>query len=142
MAIHMGQGGRDGDQELMAEINTTPLIDVMLVLLIMMIITIPVQTHAVKLDISPASTRTSQPQIITVEVTAEAAILWDHQQLTDRQDLEVRMKDATAGREQKEIHLSVDPAAPYALVAEILATAYRNGMANIGIVETAQGGDQ
>src|ERR1700750_572808 len=88
MAMNVGSGS-GGDPEVMVDINTTPLIDVMLVLLIMLIITIPIQTHAVKLDL-PVNTDNPPPQIIEpvknqVVVTAQGQILWNGSPVTQQQ---------------------------------------------------------
>src|SRR3981081_4933574 len=88
MAMNVGSG-RDGDPEVMVDINTTPLIDVMLVLLIMLIITIPIQTHAVKLNMpvgTPPPTEV-QPQVVTIEVDFDGTMVWNGEVLRERAGL-------------------------------------------------------
>src|SRR3982750_386250 len=95
MAMSVGSGS--GDPEVMIDINTTPLIDVMLVLIIMLIITIPIQTHAVKLNM-PIGTPppTVPPEVITVEVDFDGTMIWNGQVLADRGELEARLRGAAA----------------------------------------------
>src|SRR5438270_331246 len=95
MAMQVGQAE---DDDLNSEINTTPLIDVMLVLLIMLIITIPIQTHAVKLNmpVGKPPPNTVQPQIVTIDIDFDGTIIWNGEQLAGRPDLEARMRNAAA----------------------------------------------
>src|SRR3981081_469589 len=97
MAMNVGSG-RDGDPEVMVDINTTPLIDVMLVLLIMLIITIPIQTHAVKLNM-PVGTPPPPdvpPQVVTIEVDFDGTMVWNGEVLRDRADLETHLRGPAA----------------------------------------------
>src|SRR5258708_33852631 len=104
MAMQIGQAE---DDDLNSQINTTPLIDVMLVLLIMLIITIPIQTHAVKLNmpVGKPPTQTVQPQVVTIDVDFDGTIIWNGETLPGRPQLEARMRAAAAMQEQPEIHL-------------------------------------
>ena len=97
MAMNVGSGS-SGDPEVMIDINTTPLIDVMLVLLVMLIITIPIQTHAVKLNMPVGNPPPPlvAPEVITVEVDFDGTLLWNGQVLSGRADLENRLRDAVA----------------------------------------------
>src|SRR5678815_5060929 len=106
MAITVGQGAEDGEQEVMIDINTTPLIDVMLVLLVMLIITIPIQTHAVKLNMpvgNPPPPPTP-PEVVTVEVDFDGTILWNGDIVADRPTLEAKFTSAAAQPIQPEFH--------------------------------------
>src|SRR5260370_33798002 len=99
--------GPDGDPEVMVAINTTPLIDVMLVLLVMLIITIPIQTHAVKLNMpvgNPPPPPTP-PEVITVEIDFDGTVLWNGEQVADRPTLEARLRGAAAQPIQPEFPL-------------------------------------
>ena len=107
MAMNVGSGGGSGDPELMIDINTTPLIDVMLVLLIMLIITIPIQTHAVKLNMPVGQPPPPgvPPEVVTIEVDFDGTLLWNGLVLPDRPALETRLQAAAATPVQPEIHL-------------------------------------
>ena len=136
MAMTVGSGGAEADPDVMVDINTTPLIDVMLVLLIMLIITIPIQTHAVKLNMpvgKPPPT-TTQPQVVTIDVDFDGTIIWNGEQLSSRPDLEARMRAAAAMAEQPEIHLRPNKLVKYRNVAMVMASAQRLGLTKIGIV--------
>src|SRR5438045_6426834 len=99
--------GSDADDELVSDINTTPLIDVMLVLIIMLIITIPIQTHAVKLNmpVGIPPPPTTPPQVVTIDVDFDGTLIWNGETLSGRPELEARMRGAAAMHEQPEIHL-------------------------------------
>ena len=96
MAMNVGSGSGDGD--VMIDINTTPLIDVMLVLLIMFIITIPVQTHAVKMNmpIGPSSVPPKPPVIIRIDVDFDGQIGWNGELVPDRHALELKLQAVAA----------------------------------------------
>ncbi len=133
----------DDEPELMLDINTTPLIDVMLVLLIMLIITIPIQTHSVQLDLpngQPPALQTPPP-VVVLDVNADDSLLWDGQKIAGRSDLENRLKTVVAQGNQAEIHLRPNRAATYAPVAMVLSTAQRLGVTKLGIVGHEQFGD-
>ncbi|GGP26331.1 ExbD/TolR family protein [Silvimonas amylolytica] len=138
MAMNVGSSG---DDDLMMEINTTPLIDVMLVLLIMLIITIPIQTHAVKLDMP---TNNNQPQnnqkpiVVQLDILPNNEIHWNGELVNGRADLEARLGTVAKTDPQPEFHIRPDKDASYAPVAEVLAESQRIGVKKIGIV----GGEQ
>jgi biopolymer transport protein ExbD len=134
MAMIVGSKQRDAD--VMVDINTTPLIDVMLVMLIMLIITIPIQTHAVKLNmpVGKPPTTTTQPQVVTIDIDFDGTIIWNGEQITSRPDLEARMRAAAAMAEQPEVHLRPNKLVKYRNVALVMASAQRLGLTKIGIV--------
>src|ERR1051325_4187420 len=103
----MSLGGGQKEAEVMVDINTTPLIDVMLVLLIMLIITIPIQTHAVKLNMPVGTPPPSnvKPQVVTIDIDFDGTLIWNGETLSGRPELEARMRGAAAMQEQPEIHL-------------------------------------
>jgi biopolymer transport protein ExbD len=138
MSMNVGTGG--GDDEVMVDINTTPLIDVMLVLLIMLIITIPIQTHAVKLDMPVPSNvhPPAPPTIIEIRVDFDGTIGWNADLIKDRTDLETRLFQIAQMADQPEVHLIPNKLAPYKFVAEVLAEAQRLGVTKIGIVGNEQ----
>jgi biopolymer transport protein ExbD len=135
MAMNLPTSG-SSEPEVMIEINTTPLIDVMLVLLIMLIITIPIQTHSVKLDM-PAGTPpavTVQPEVVNLDVDFDGTVLWNGQALADRAALESRFQAAAAQAVQPEVHLRPHKLATYKYVAAVMASAQRLGVTKIGLV--------
>ena len=133
MAILLDNADRGDD--FLVDINTTPLIDVMLVLLIMLIITIPIQTHAVKLDMPQADppVATEPPPIVRLGVDFDGTILWNGDVLPDRATLEQQLRAAAAQEPQPEIHLTPHKLVNYGRVAMVLAEAQRLGIVRIGI---------
>ena len=136
MSMSIGGGGED---EPMMDINMTPLIDVMLVLLIMFIITIPVMTHAVKLDMPRASNAPSlaQPVVINLEIDFDGTVLWNGTPV-DIESLEGYFRREAANDPQPELHIRPSKRAKYDVVARVLASAQRNGMRKIGFVGNEQ----
>jgi biopolymer transport protein ExbD len=128
------------EPEPIAEINTTPLIDVLLVLLVMLIITIPIQLHSVNLEMPGlhAPPPPVQPVIVQVDVTPAGQWLWNGELLADRGELETRMRAAAAEANQPEIHLRPDRRAKYDAVAAALSSAQRLGLTKIGLVGEEQ----
>jgi biopolymer transport protein ExbD len=139
--MNVGQGGGSGDPDVVVDINTTPLIDVMLVLLIMLIITIPVQTHAVKLDMPTASppTETTPPPVVEIAIDFDGTVTWNGQVVPDRQTLEYRLQNEAVRPEiQPEVHIRPNKLATYKYVAAVLASAQRLGVTKIGIIGNEQ----
>ena len=138
MAINPGPVA--GDDEPMIEMNMTPLIDVMLVLLIMFIITIPIQTHAVKMNlpVAPSAPPPQPPQIVRIDVDFDGSIGWNGTMLADRHELEARLAEVAAQPEQPEVHLRPNKLVTYKVVAMILASAQRLGVTKIGIIGNEQ----
>lgn len=139
MAMNVGPSG-SADSDVMVEINTTPLIDVMLVLLIMLIITIPIQTHAVKLNMPVGNPPppTVQPTVIQVDVDFDGTILWNGEVVADRAQLEARFQEVVAQPDQPEVHLRPNKLVTYKSVAMVMATAQRLGVTKIGLVGNEQ----
>lgn len=135
MAMNLGSGS-SGEPEVMMDINTTPLIDVMLVLIIMLIITIPAQLHAVNLDM-PAPTNAPaplDPVVVRLDIEADARLRWNGQALADRPALEAKLTEAATQQPQPELHIRSHAKAPYAAAANVLASAQRAGLTKLGIV--------
>lgn len=132
----MGMSVGASDDDMMMEMNTTPLIDVMLVLIVMLIITIPIQTHAVKLDMPRpnANTPLVQPEVIDLVVDFDGTLLWNGQAVPNGATLISYFKEAAAKDPQPELHLRPNKLAKYDVVANVLATAQRLHIKNIGIV--------
>jgi biopolymer transport protein ExbD len=143
MAMNVGAAGGDEDGDIMVDINTTPLIDVMLVLLIMFIITIPIQTHAVKMNMpvpNNAAPPPKPPEIIRIDVDFDGTIGWNGEviQAGDRAAIESRLQAVAAQADQPEVHLRPNKLVTYKHVAMIMATAQRLGVTKIGIVGNEQ----
>ena len=142
MAMNVGSGNEDADGDVMVDINTTPLIDVMLVLLIMFIITIPIQTHAVKMNMPTpnAAPPSRPPEIIRIDVDFDGTIGWNGEviQPGDRNTVEDRLQWVASQPDQPEVHLRPNKLVTYKHVAMIMATAQRLGVIKIGIVGNEQ----
>jgi len=140
MAMKIGSGGGTSDPDVMVDINTTPLIDVMLVLLIMLIITIPIQTHAVKLNmpVGIPPPPLVPPEVVTIEVDFDGTLIWNGRVLPDRQELEARLRAAAETPVQPEIHLRPNKLVKYESVAMVMASAQRLGMKKIGLIGNEQ----
>src|SRR5215510_12341704 len=125
------RAGTEPDPDPMVDINTTPLVDVLLVLLVMLIVTIPVQLHAVSLEMPGRSAPTppAQPVIVQLEVDAGGRFVWNGEVLADRAALEAKLREAAAEANQPEIHLRPDPRAKYEPVAAALTSAQQLGLA-------------
>jgi len=138
MSMNVG-GGSEGEP--MMEINTTPLIDVMLVLLIMFIITLPVMTHAVKLDMPrpnsnpPPADQITEP--VRIGIDFDGTIIWNGN-VVQLSDLEGYFRVEAAKNPQPELHVRPDRRADYDTVAKVLALAQRSGMQRIGFVGNEQ----
>jgi biopolymer transport protein ExbD len=140
MGMNVGSGGGDSDPEVMLDINTTPLIDVMLVLIIMLIITIPVQTHAVKLNM-PVGTPpppTVPPTVIQLDVDFDGTILWNGEIIASRDALDSRFTAAAQMPDQPEFHLRPNKLVKYKSVAGVMASAQSKGITKIGLVGAEQ----
>jgi biopolymer transport protein ExbD len=122
-----------GESDPMIEMNMTPLIDVMLVLLTLLIITLPVQTHAVKLDMPSVTPSHSdfKPVTVNLAVDFDGSILWNGS-VVDRATLQSYFADAALADPQPEIHLNPNKLAKYDVVAKVLADAQRLGVKKIG----------
>lgn len=135
--------GRESDDEVMIEINTTPLIDVMLVLLIMLIITIPLQTHSVKLDLptDAGAPPVVKPQIVDVNIGSDGSVSWNGVVVADAGALDEYLRGAATANPQPEIHLKPSKRVKYDVVAKVLAAAQRRGVVNMGFVDIGPAAD-
>jgi biopolymer transport protein ExbD len=136
----MTLGGAKIQPEVMVDINTTPLIDVMLVLIIMLIITIPIQTHAVKLNmpVGKPPTQTVEPEVVTIDVDFDGTLIWNGQVLSGRPELEARLRGIAGQPVQPELHLRPNKLVKYRNVAMVMASAQRLGLTKIGLVGQEQ----
>ena len=138
MGMSVGEGKSDGEP--MVEMNTTPLIDVMLVLIIMLIITIPIQTHAVKLNM-PVGTPPPPPVpqvVIQLDVDFDGTVLWNGEIVPDRPTLDLRFRNAATLEVQPEFHLRPNKLVTYKHVAGVMASAQRLGITKIGLIGAEQ----
>ncbi len=137
MSLH-SQGA--SDDELMMEINTTPLIDVMLVLLIMLIITIPIQTHAIKLNMPTAKPPQTnvQPEVVRIDIDFDGTILVNGELIPDSATLDNKLRAIAAQPQQPEVHLRPNKLVSYRVVAAVMAAAQRLGVNKIGLVGSEQ----
>ncbi len=129
----MAMSTSTADGEVMVEMNTTPLIDVMLVLLTLLIITLPIQSHAVKLDMPAPNPNppTVIPETVELVVDFDGTVLWNNVPV-DRGTMNAYMRDAALKVPQPEIHVSPNRLAKYDAVARVLADAQRLGSTHIG----------
>ena len=139
--MSMSVGDNDGGA--ICDINTTPLIDVMLVLLIMLILTLPVLNHAVKLDMPnpnapPPPPQQVQPEIIDLEIYSDGTMVWNGNVVPDLRTLEGYFQNEAGKDPQPEIHLRPDRRSRYDVTAQVLAAAQRNHMKRIGFVNVAE----
>ena len=139
MSMNVGTSGTE-ENEVMMDINTTPLIDVMLVLLIMLIITIPIQLHAVNMDMPVGNPPPPlvKPEVVKIDVDPQSLVYWNGVVLADRSELEFKMRAAAAQSVQPEVHLRPNKSAKYDVVAGVMASAQRLGLTKIGIIGSEQ----
>ena len=140
MAMNVGTGGGARDPDVMIDINTTPLIDVMLVLLVMLIITIPIQLHAVNLNlpIGNPPPPLQLPEVVKLDIDDQSKVYWNGEVVDDRAVLESKMSEAAHQSVQPEVHLRPNKDASYGVVASVMASAQRLGLTKIGIVGSEQ----
>ncbi|SEJ30141.1 biopolymer transport protein ExbD [Variovorax sp. OK605] len=131
----MAFGTQDEPDEVMNEINMTPLVDVMLVLLIIFIITVPVMKHAVNIDLPRATSEPEQPkpQNILFSVTADGAYYWNETKIDDS-ELPSRLAAEAAKEPQPELHIRGDKAVRYERVAKAMSEAREAGVRKIGFI--------
>ncbi len=139
MGMNVGSGSSK-EPEVMMEMNTTPLIDVMLVLIIMLIITIPIQTHAVKLNMPVGNPPPplKPPEVVQIDVDFDGTIYWNGLTVPNRADLEGRLGGIVTLLDQPEVHLRPNKLAQYKDVAMVMASAQRLGVTKLGIVGNEQ----
>jgi biopolymer transport protein ExbD len=127
-------GASESDPSPMIEMNTTPLIDVMLVLIVMLIITIPMQLHSVNLDMPSTQTSTVVPEVVVLQMDAAGYLRWGNEAVVDIATLNAKVSTAAAMPNQPELHLRPSADTPYAYVAAFLAMAQKAGLTKVGVV--------
>jgi biopolymer transport protein ExbD len=137
----MAFGTQDDTDDVMNEINMTPLVDVMLVLLIIFIITVPVMKHAVNIDLPRATNQPqdTKPETIRLSVDAAGSYYWNENKVTE-QDLAPLLKTEAAKDPQPELHIRGDKAVRYEKVAQAMAAAQQAGLRKIGFITEPQAG--
>ncbi|WP_370262966.1 ExbD/TolR family protein [Limnobacter sp.] len=127
--------GNYDDQQEMSEINMTPLVDVMLVLLIIFIITVPVITHSVNVDLPQASQQPTEvkPNVVTLTVNRDGTLQWNDEPLT-LDDLSLRLQAAAQQSEQPELRIQGDRQVEYEKVVQVMAAAQRAGIEKLGFI--------
>ena len=135
----MAMGTQDTDDQMLSEINMIPFIDVMLVLLIIFMITVPVINHAVSVELPRTSNQKllDKPQNVRLTVNAEGAYFWNDEAVADAV-FEQRLQAVASQQPQPELHIRGDRAVRYERVAQALATAQRAGVQKIGFVTEPQ----
>ena len=140
MAMNVPASGSASDPDVMVDINTTPLIDVMLVLLIMLIITIPIQLHSVNLNMPAGNPPppAKEPVVVTIDIDFDGTVLWNGEALPDRPALENKLAQTAAIPDQPEVHIRPNKLVEYKSVAMVLASAQRLGVSKLGMVGNEQ----
>ena len=140
MGMNVGSGSSSGDPDVMVEMNATPLIDVMLVLLIMLIITIPIQLHAVNMDmpIGNPPPPLVKPEVVKIDIDPQSTVYWNGIAISQPGELESKMQAAARQQTQPEVHLRPNKLAKYDVVAKVMASAQRIGLTKIGIIGSEQ----
>ncbi len=137
MGMNLGNsGGSNGDPDVMVDMNTTPLIDVMLVLLVMLIITIPIQLHSINMNMPPPSANKPlvEPEVVKLDIDEKNLVYWNGVVMNSRAELEAKMTAAAAQPVQPEIHLRPNKLAKYEMVAYVMAATQRLGLVKMGIL--------
>ena len=136
MAMTVGQGVEEGEQEVMAAINTTPLVDVMLVLLIIFLITIPVVIQQVPMELPKERNLPTQtkPENIVIAVNKDGDVFWGMEYLKDSKALFDKLKKVAVQVPQPEVHIRADENARYESVGRVVATCQRASILKIGFI--------
>lgn len=139
MGMNVGSSGGSGEPEVLMDINTTPLIDVMLVLLVMLIITIPIQLHSVNLEMPVGTPPVNliKPEKIQIDIDERSIVYWQGLPVTAA-ELETNMTTLSTATVQPEVHLRPNKAASYAVFANVLASSKRLGLTKIAVVGSEQ----
>lgn len=139
MGMNVGNASASGEPEMMMEINTTPLIDVMLVLLVMLIITIPIQLHSVNLDMPVGAPPTSliKPEKVQIDIDPQSVVYWQGLPVTAA-ELDEKMLAITRQTPQPEVHIRPNKTSQYAVFANVLSSSKRLGLTKIAVIGSEQ----
>ncbi|MCV2422149.1 ExbD/TolR family protein [Paucibacter sp. DJ2R-2] len=140
MGMNVGSSSGSEEPEVMMDVNTTPLIDVMLVLIVMLIITIPIQLHSVNLDMPPPSNSVplKDPVVHVVLIDFDGKVYWDENELPNHEAVEAKLAEVAAEADQAEVHIKPNKLAEYGAVAAVMASAQRLGVKKMGMVGNEQ----
>jgi biopolymer transport protein ExbD len=140
MTVSSGHSITAREPDVFIDINTTPLIDVMLVLLVMLIITLPIQLHSVNLNMPTGNPPPPKvlPEVVKIDIDGSDTVYWNGVAISDRETLEEKIRSAAAQPVQPEVHLRPDKNSKYAIAAGVMASAQRLGLTKIGIVGSEQ----
>lgn len=140
MGMHVKEASARGADDSIIDINTTPLIDVMLVLLVMLIITIPIQLHSVNLNLPLTAPPPSElkPEVVRIDIDESSAIHWNGVQVAGHDDLVAKMKASSQQPVQPEIHVRPSQFARYESFAEVMVALDQNGLHKMGVVGSEQ----
>ena len=134
MAMNVGPASNEDDDEVLSEMNSTPVIDVLLVLLIMLIITIPIQTHAVVLAMPAGNPPPpTPPVVVNIDVDFDGTLIWNGETI-DRAGLDARLAAATTEPDQPEIHLKPNKLVSYKYVAGVMASVQHHGLTKLAVI--------
>ena len=139
MAMNVGSSGGSGEPEVMMEINTTPLIDVMLVLLVMLIITIPIQLHAVNLDmpVGAPPANNIKPEKIQIDIDENSVVYWQGVAVSAA-EMEANMDTIAQLASQPEVHIRPNKDSKYAVFANVLSSSKRKGLTKMAVIGSEQ----
>jgi biopolymer transport protein ExbD len=137
--MNVGSGSGSGDPEVLMDINTTPLIDVMLVLLVMLIITSPIQHHAVNLDmpVGAPPLNNVKPDKVQIDIDERSVVYWQGVPVS-AQDLEEKMTAVGLLPTQPEVHIRPNKSSEYSVFANVLSTSKRKGLTKMAVIGSEQ----
>jgi biopolymer transport protein ExbD len=138
--MNVGNSSGGDEADVMLDVNTTPLIDVMLVLLVMLIITIPIQLHSVNLDLPAGNPPppTKEPVVHEVFIDFDGTVFWDGTALPGMKDVEAKLAEVAAEPDQSEVHIKPNKLVEYGNVAAVMAAAQRLGVKKMGMIGNEQ----
>ena len=139
MGMNVGSGGGGGDPDVMVEMNTTPLIDVMLVLLVMLIITIPIQLHAVNLEmpVGVPPNDAIKPEKVQIDIDEKSTVYWQGLPVAAA-ELDEKMNQVALMNPQPEVHIRPNKDCHYAVFANVLSTSKRKGLSKLAVIGSEQ----
>jgi biopolymer transport protein ExbD len=139
MAMNIGNSGGSDEPEVMMDINTTPLIDVMLVLLVMLIITIPIQLHSVTLEMPVGAPPTNliKPEKVQIDIDEKSIVYWQGLPVSGA-ELDDKMKTLALLNPQPEVHIRPNKTSSYAVFANVLSSSRRIGLNKIAVIGAEQ----